>query len=215
MKTWTELAVEINAWALRNYGVASEPWQLYLGVIEEVGEFVDHRSNNSREGMIDSLGDQAVYALNLAHTLGVEFPEFDEPKLILFDTLIQGFGAGARGLLKMSQGIRGYDQDKTRRAVQDSLVCWRKWANQQTRMYALGPLRHITNGVWDVVCQRNWKTNPTTGVAGESWQDIPPKMEVQEPKGEDSPERQFAYRYHPVGRCADWPQCEDCGPPRL
>ena len=201
MKDWHELAREINEWALRNYGAKSEPWQLLLGMVEEIGEFVDSREKNSREGMADSLGDQAIYALNLAFTMGVEFPAFDEPKLIMYDTLMKGIGTASRGILKKSQGIRGYDEAKTRGVVSQGLDCWRRWANQQVRMYALQPLRLITCDVWAQVSQRDWKKNPQTGAVND-------EQDIQAPD-------QWAYKYHPVGRCNNWPQCEDCGPPRL
>jgi hypothetical protein len=136
-----------------------------LGVVEEVAEFMDSRDANMPTGMIDSLGDQSIYALNLCLTVGARFPE-DTRELVRkvsTDQLVKMVGHGCRGILKKSQGIRGVDDKRVKENIELFAETWRQWAEWQVRMYALPPLLTITNDVWDMVSQRNWKANPATG----------------------------------------------------
>jgi NTP pyrophosphatase (non-canonical NTP hydrolase) len=166
MKTWDELAEEINTWALRNYGVSSTPWQLMLGVIEEVGEFYEARNLNDLNAMFDSFGDQAIYALNLCKTVGIPatFISAGRYRVIIEADLLRSMGTGARGILKNSQGIRGMGEVQMKDHMVGFINVWGMWTTYQLELYSLKPLIEITNIVWSRVSKRDWKTNPITGI---------------------------------------------------
>lgn len=199
MKNWEVLAEEINAWAFKNYGVHSTPWQLLLGVVEEVGEFYEARDRNDRSGMVDSFGDQAIYALNLCKTVGIPgFPDDNSPtgwyRRVTTEDLLKSVGLGSRGILKNSQGIRGMGESQMREHITKFIRMWRMWVTNQLEMYALQPLLDITNVVWGKVSERDWQAHPLTG-----------GTEVRPP----------SVSCHGGLHCTNWPDCESCGPPRI
>ena len=163
-KTWKCLSDEISRWALTNYGRPSEPWELFLGVVEEIGEFLEARDD---EGRSDSLGDQTIYALNLQRTVGLE--EFRNGTLgtsarVNPERMLLAVARCSRCLLKRSQGIRRFDDAMVRSEVGLFLHVWWSWACRQASTYNLPTMLEITNRVWEKVARRNWKQNPDTGV---------------------------------------------------
>lgn len=163
LKGWDRLSMEIHDWVLDNYERPSQPWELFLGVVEEIGEFLESTNNEKR---IDSLGDQVIYALNLQKTAGLNGFMLEEgaPMLrITSERLLLAVARGSRCLLKKSQGIRGYDETRVKSEIGLFLNVWWTWAVRQVNVYDLPTMLEITNQVWEEVSKRNWKEHPETG----------------------------------------------------
>lgn len=163
MKSWEELADEIKEWEMKSYGCHAENWQLFLGVVEESGEFMQARDLNNKEGMIDGLGDGAVFLTNLCSKVGVLVPDPVEWLNINTDYLLKSMATASHGILKSSLGIRKVTGAEVQTRIENFAHVWVAWAWRQTKMFALPPLLEITNEVWEKVRHRNWKANPDTG----------------------------------------------------
>ena len=174
---WVELALQICAWAIRNYGPTTKPWQMVAGMVEEVGEYFEHKQNGNREGMVDSLGDQAIYAAHLCFLTDTKFPVLEEELETVRSSertymlkLIQVMGIGSRAVLKSSQGIRGYSWDyksaKSQESLNIFLTGWRRWTDREIVTLGMPGLLEITGKVWEGVRTRDWRTNPENGTTG-------------------------------------------------
>jgi len=175
MADWQELQAEIAAWALHNFGVQGA-WQPQLGLIEEVGEFLAVVTSadlnlasiaRRRDDMADALGDQCIYALNLAHIAGVAFREqvatdSNQSQLLTGHELLGALALGCHAVLKHAQGIRGMDDTRRADHLVISLGMWYRWAQAQCDTFGLPPLLDITNGIWAEVRRRDWRRNPQT-----------------------------------------------------
>lgn len=188
LKNWQDLASEVKAWADANYSEPSQPWQLLMGVVEEVGEFFEERkefrSFMNTAKLVDSIGDQTIYALNLCLTVGIPIEPISDAELsntwrhmpLLHhpsprwhytqpssEDLMIALGRAARGLLKNSQNIRGMGRVQMVENVSTALRWWEMWVNRQVRICELPTHLEITNSTWEQVRKRNWKENPLTG----------------------------------------------------
>lgn len=164
---WSSLSVEIGDWAQRNFG-GSQSWQTYLGLIEEIGEFLECEESSgwTAEKAVDSLADQTIYVLNLCQTMGIQFPFIPIPVSPSTNgDLFIALGRGAKALLKNSQGIRGYDWPTTQLAMMRTLVTWIAWVDFKILYYGLPELHEMATKVWSQVKERNWKDNPNTGTS--------------------------------------------------
>lgn len=169
MKDWRTLQHEVAAWANFNFGKQGAT-PCVLGLMEEVGEFMAARvvyTNHENQSesvteMIDALGDQVVYILNLCDEVGLPFADLVSQAEGIEDYELMGcIALAARAVLKHSQGIRGYDDAKRRHELQVSLTVWFQWALHQCDKYFLPSLLMIANNVWSEVQARDWRKNPT------------------------------------------------------
>lgn len=203
MKNWNQLADEVYEWEFRSYGRHGDRWQLLLGVIEEAGEFVEAKENNSREGMIDSLADGAIYLINLCKSVGCSMPMPNMEIRYTTDCLTRAFGMASHGILKSSLGIRRMSESKVHDRIMKMATIWISWAYQQALIFALPAMLVMVNETWAKVVKRDWKSSPDDGVP------------VPTPVNDTEPVQPPSTHCHPGKRCTAWPECESCGPARL
>jgi len=174
---WQLMQQEVSTWALHNFG-QQDAWQPFLGLVEEIGEYFSvlaglpspaiHLSQANRNEMIDALGDQAIFALNLAGICGIQFYEDIVAKpencaMHLTDReLLGALAAISHAVLKHAQGIRGVDFNDRGHKVMVGLALWFRWAQHQCRVYGFVNMCDVTQVIWNGVKKRDWKANPQT-----------------------------------------------------
>lgn len=151
---------EVAAWARKNFGECL-PWQPYAGLQEEVAEFLD--PGNGPEEWADAIGDQCIYAANLCQMLGIDFDElvFEPAQSLTHRELMGALGLGWRAILKHSQGIRGYNDDKRKDEVLIALIAWMRWAKWECHALGIKPPDFHAMQTWAKVSKRDWVAHPT------------------------------------------------------
>lgn len=164
---WDKLQVDIAVWATHNFG-DNPAWQPMLGLIEEIGEFyaAEENAGNSlthsqrKLQMEDAIGDQTVYALNLASKVGLNFYTdviYDNyPQSLTAKELLGCLGLACHAVLKNAQGIRNMTNDHRKDKLKICLSMWYRWACSQVSRYQMGPIGKIVETTWQAVSQRNW-----------------------------------------------------------
>jgi len=176
---WPTLQKQIADWSLHNFG-RQDAWQPMLGLVEEVAEFmaareatqlqgitIPHQATQKvKEALEDALADQTIYALNLAQICDIQFgPQIADlslnvPSPLTDAELMGALGAACHAVLKEAQGIRGYDKMRRKEEMIVALSLWYRWALYQPYKFKLTALDIVTDGVWQKVRRRDWKTNP-------------------------------------------------------
>lgn len=168
---WDVMQNEISDWADRNFG-DNPCYRLYLGMVEEIGEFyssleeINQSAKQRRTAMIDALGDWGVYTLNLCESVGLSFSldiaAHEEGKIEpINERQLLGIQAlGAQAILKHDQGIRGVTAEERKKRLCVMVSMMFRWAQYQSRLYALPQVLDIVQRVWSEVKKRDWKKNP-------------------------------------------------------
>lgn len=168
---WAELQSDVTLWATKNFG-DGPAWQPMLGLIEEVGEY--YAAENSlwaKDEMVDALGDQCIYVLNLCEKVGVNFGRdiaTQEPCKLTAKELMGCLALSSRAILKHSQAIRNFTWEVRRDHLLTSLGMWYRWASYEAAARTTTPLLEITQQIWANVRKRDWVKDPATAhkVAG-------------------------------------------------
>lgn len=164
--TWNHIGSEVEAWAVRNFG-QSPPFQPLLGLFEEIGEFyqagAEVLSTKRHEMLVDAIGDQCVYALNLCAKVGIDFGRDvanTQVQTVTVRELLGVIGALSHAELKNNQGIRGMTYDQRRFQMRVALNVWFRWACNMCSALDLPRPIACTLRVWEEVKLRDWKKNP-------------------------------------------------------
>jgi len=160
--TWDLLQKEVSAWAVRNFG-DTPAWMPMLGLVEEVGEYLAAEVVGNQAEMLDAIGDQTIYVLNLCEKVGIKFGDITGPPQELDAKELLGvLGVGCQAILKNAQAIRGFTWDKRRERMLVCLSMWHRWVASECQNYGMVvDLRQVVDGVWAKVKLRDWVKNPT------------------------------------------------------
>lgn len=154
---WRRVQAEHAEWQLRNFG-HQEPWQMLLGVVEEVGEMRDAQTT---EEEVDAVGDALIFLISFCSAHGFDMgdvatrPVDTSP---LDRSVASSLGRLAHHTLKLSQGIRG--------GRTAHLAALREECARALHALSAGQpssVEPIVQDVWDVVKLRNWRKDSTNG----------------------------------------------------
>lgn len=153
---WRRVQAEHAEWQLRNFG-HQEPWQMLLGIVEEVGEIRDAKTE---EDQADAVGDTVIFLISFCSAHGFDMGDVVTRFVDAPDgrSITSSLGRLAHHTLKLSQGIRG---GKTEHLVALREECARA-------LHAMsdgnpGDLEPIVQAVWNVVKLRDWRRAPRDG----------------------------------------------------
>lgn len=170
---YTALQIEMARWEVDNFGL-QDPWNQFLGMIEELGEFFDAAGDDEKK---DALADILIFGMNHMSAMDADINYCLEAWRGTRDgTSTRFISSGVFGIevqktlskmahhhLKSAQGIRG-QTDMHKEMI---FRCFGKlW--ELINIYCLERWRtsafQLVSGVWEeTVSKRNWKENPTSG----------------------------------------------------
>lgn len=169
MKTILELQAEVGVWSNENFG-AQPTYRPLLGIIEELGEFLEGYDLKDSAKMDDAAADTVIYMLDFCVRNSwniVDLIPEDTPDITgcLHSMVAHLMGKLAHSQLKLDQGIRG-TKEEHEADLRDSLTrvlgifdwCF-------TTSEISGHWHDLVDTVWEkVVSKRNWKKNTVNGV---------------------------------------------------
>lgn len=174
-----DIQKEVADWATYNFG-ANPIYQPTLGLTEECAEFYAARNHytthmgydrtaaeEGRAKMADSLGDGAIYALNVCDKANLRFVDLynqlveseGADRTVSTEELLGGLGLLSQAVLKHSQGIRKVDFPKLRERVSMGVRLWIRWARFQAQLWGFD-LEKVVEETWAEVSKRDWVKNP-------------------------------------------------------
>lgn len=111
---WQDIQVRLTRWATSQFGTGSDLTD-GLGIVEELGEFVEASIPSSQEEMEDAIGDTIIYTTQLCtgnrldfHTLWEEAKNRQIDTKISTSDLVIAVAKLCHVILKTEQQIRGY-----------------------------------------------------------------------------------------------------------
>lgn len=165
---------EQKAWVAHNFA-GRHSHQPYLGIIEELNELLDVSRTGPEAEIIDAVGDTMIYLLDYCSVhdwpvstvmkVSAHAVPSDSYPSSWVDAALRQCARVAHYQLKHEQGIRGMDGKVAFAQAAQPLVasivnCLNRYCN------SVGlDLNHAVTVTWESVSQRDWKRNPTTGVA--------------------------------------------------
>lgn len=166
---FTELSEQVSEWSLKNFG-KQIPDRPLIGVVEEVGELIEHLHEANQEKIIDSVGDIMVYLADFSGRLGLKIstslktPDVEPDqlsKLDLKEAIFILVGRMCHSYLKMVQSIRVNENHMANLEANIVNLIGKLWTLSHYQGFQLD---EAVNTTWDEVKQRNWKNNPVNGV---------------------------------------------------
>lgn len=168
-----KLRTRVAEWSLANFEAQQSKFDPnvnlghlapLLGVAEELGELAEAIQEHCMGGQKDAIGDILVYMCDFASRLDINFEEYTVEEGLAKD-LTQEIGALFHHVLKMHQGIRGYqNKDFAIIEIRDTIFSIFDVLHDYCNSLGIEPPFTLATETFDyVVSLRDWKTNPTTG----------------------------------------------------
>lgn len=164
----------ITAWSFSNFGEQRSKCnpltQLghlapLLGVTEEIGEYFEATAKGCEDGVKDAIADTIIYLLDFMSRLDLDIEDYETENVQDVTELIEELGRLNHHVLKMHQGIRGYeDTEFALNEIKETVYSLFDILHEICAIEGIGPPFVLaTTTFFEIVSKRDWVTDPTTG----------------------------------------------------
>lgn len=178
-RTFQELQLAVGDWSRNNFGNQySKDLQVelrylnpLLGLVEEFGEFYEAHSDS--EARKDAISDQIIYLMDFMSRFGLSFDEEryrevfsdTEKTELTIDKHIVVTCELCHHVLKLQQGIRGYDNfTYAKSRIEESCYKIVIWLETFSQIHYGVRTLDLANKTFDeIVSKRDWKKNKEQG----------------------------------------------------
>jgi len=174
MSNIENLRLEIQTWSLTNFGVQRSKYDQtvvlghlapLLGVAEEAGEYSQACEKGCLSGKKDAIADMVIFLFDFASRLDINFESYTVESSKGREVLQQEIGILFHHVLKMHQGIRGYDDKEfALTEIKESIFSVFDVLHEVCNQVGVSdPFSLATETFMKTVSKRDWSNKPEDG----------------------------------------------------